>query len=281
MAEQAFLLVVVAGALVYARGLTRLWRVAGARRIVTPLQALAFAGAFGVMLVALEPPLDSAVTTSLPVHMVQHVLLLAVVPPLLAASAPFTVGLYALPTQWRHTVQPVWRGVLRSQEGHYWLAWTAFAFALANLTLAIWHLPGLYDAAVRNEGVHVAEHVSFVATATLFWWMVLGAGRRERRGLGVLGVFIATLPATALGLLMTLAATSWYSVYGQGAHAVRDQQIAGAVMWGFGGLALVVAAAALFASWLAAMDRADARALARVQSVTNSPSVARSIVDAS
>src|SRR4029077_3198802 len=64
MAEQTFLLVVVAGALVYARGLTQLWHVAGARRIVTPLQALAFAGAFGVLLVALEPPLDSVVTTS-------------------------------------------------------------------------------------------------------------------------------------------------------------------------------------------------------------------------
>ena len=270
MAEQTFLLVVVAGALVYARGLTQLWHVAGARRVVTPLQALAFAGAFGVLLVALEPPLDSAVTTNLPAHMVQHVLLLAVVPPLLAASAPFTVGMYALPTRWRRTVQPAWRAVLRSQENHYWLAWTAFAFALANLTLAVWHLPVLYDAAVRDEGVHVAEHVSFVATATLFWWMVLGAGRRERRGLGVLGVFIATLPATALGLLMTLAATSWYSAYGQGATAVRNQQIAGAVMWGFGGLALVIAAAALFAGWLAAMDRADARARARARSTPNS-----------
>jgi putative membrane protein len=267
MAERLFLLVVVGSALLYGRGLTRLWRVAGARRMVTPLQALAFAGAFGVLLVALEPPLDSAVTTSLPAHMVQHVLLLAVVPPLLAASAPFTVGLYALPTRWRYRVQPAWRGVLRSQEHRYWLAWTAFAFALANLTLAAWHLPALYDAAVRNEGVHVLEHVSFVATATLFWWMVLGAGRRERRGLGVIGVFIATLPATALGLLMTLAATSWYSAYGQGATAVRNQQVAGAVMWGFGGVALVVAAAALFAGWLAAMDRADARARARTQSI--------------
>jgi cytochrome c oxidase assembly factor CtaG len=74
---------------------------------------------------------------------------------------------------------------------------------------------------------------------------------------------------------MTLAATSWYSAYGQGATAVRNQQVAGAVMWGFGGLALVVAAAALFAGWLAAMDRADARARARAQSVN------RSIVEAS
>ena len=161
----------------------------------------------------------------------------------------------------------MWRGVLRSQENRYWLAWTAFAFALANLTLATWHLPVLYDAAVRNDGVHVLEHISFVATATLFWWMVLGAGRRERRGLGVLGVFLATLPATALGVLMTLAATSWYAPYGRDSTAVRNQQVAGAIMWGFGGVALVVAAAALFAGWLAAMDRADARARARARTI--------------
>jgi putative membrane protein len=208
VAEQLFLVVVVAAGLLYARGLTRLWHTAGARRIVTPVQALAFAAAFAVLLVALEPPLDPAVDTSLPAHMVQHVLLLAVVAPLLAAAAPLTVGMYALPAALRRRVQPTWRAVLQSQQHRHWLAWTAFAFMVANLTLAAWHVPALYDAAVRNSGIHVVEHISFVATATSFWWMVLGAGRRERRGLGVLGVFLATLPATALGLLMTLATSS-------------------------------------------------------------------------
>ena len=70
-------------------------------------------------------------------------------------------------------------------------------------------------------------------------------------------MFAATLPATALGILMTLARTPWYATYGGGAGALRDQQVAGALMWGFGGSALVVGAAALFASWLASMDRAD------------------------
>jgi cytochrome c oxidase assembly factor CtaG len=157
-------------------------------------------------------------------------------------------------------VQPAWRRVLRSQEGRYWLAWTAGSFALANVTLALWHVPAFYDAALRHPLVHVAEHATFLATATLFWWMALGAGRRERRGLGVLAVFIASLPATALGVLMTLASTSWYAPYGRGTRAVHDQQVAGAIMWGFGGVALVVAAAALFSAWLLAMDEADRRA---------------------
>jgi cytochrome c oxidase assembly factor CtaG len=81
----------------------------------------------------------------------------------------------------------------------------------------------------------------------------------------VLAVFVTTLPATALGLLMTIGTTSWYAPYGHGASAVRNQQIAGAVMWGIGGIATVAAAAALFAGWLAAMDRAEQHARPRAE----------------
>jgi putative membrane protein len=146
---------------------------------------------------------------------------------------------------------------------------------LASATLAVWHAPPLYDAAVRDGNVHAIEHISFVATATLFWWMALGGGRRSHRGVGVIAVFITTLPATALGVLMALATTAWYAPYGTGADAVRDQQIAGAVMWGFGGLATVVAAAGLFAGWLAAMDRAERRARQRTEQRTDARSAAR------
>jgi len=144
----------------------------------------------------------------------------------------------------------------------------ASSFLLATATLAAWHLPGPYDAAVRSDPLHALEHLSFVATATLFWWMALGAGRPARRGAGVLVVFVSSLPATALGVLMVLASTSWYAVYGTGGHAVREQQVAGAVMWGFGSLALVASGAALFAGWLAAMDRTDGVAAPRLRELT-------------
>jgi putative membrane protein len=263
MTEQLAAVALVGAMAWYARGIDRLWTAAGRGRIVGRAQVVAYAGAMAVLLLALEPPLDAAVDTNLTWHMVQHVLLLAVAPPLLAASAPVTAWMYALPSRTRMRVQPLWRRVLRSQEHEHWLTWTAGAFALANFTLGIWHLPSMYDASLDHPALHVLEHTSFVATATLFWWMVLGAGRRERRGLGVLGVFVASLPATALGVLMTMSSTSWYAGYGTSAAAVRNQQVAGAVMWGFGGLALVVGAAALFAGWLAAMDRDDERARAR------------------
>jgi putative membrane protein len=256
--EQLLPLVLVGASFAYAVGIRRIWQSGRDPSLVGPGQAVAFAGAIAVLLVALASPLDAKVDHDLPLHMVQHVLLLSVVPPLLAESAPITVMLSALPGAVRRRLQPASRRVARSQNTDAgWLAWTAGSFALATLTLAAWHIPAVYDAAVTNNSLHALEHITFVATATLFWWMVLHGGRRSRRGIGVIAIFIATLPATALGVLMTLAETSWYAPYGHGAGAVRDQQVAGAVMWGVGGVAVVISAAALFAAWLGALEQAD------------------------
>jgi putative membrane protein len=264
MAVDVGLLPVLGASFAYAVGIRRLWAAAGPHYLIHRVQALAFAGAITVLLVALASPLDAAADHALPWHMVQHVLLLAVVPPLLAVGAPVTVMLYALPTGMRRRAQLLSRCVQRSQARDIgWLVWTACSLVLATATLAAWHIPALYDAALTNNGVHALEHLSFVTTATLFWWMALGGGRRSRRGFGVVALFVASLPATALGLLMTLAGTSWYAPYGHGATALRNQQISGAVMWGFGGLAMVVGAATLFAGWLTAMDRAEQRARSR------------------
>jgi putative membrane protein len=258
MVEVLLPLVLAAAAFAYASGLRRLWANARTARLVGRTPAAAFAAALVVMLVALASPLEQTASSELPAHMVQHLLLLAVAAPLLAMSDPVVVMLWALPDGARRRVTPSVRRVIRSQtSGAGWLVWMVVAFALSTAALFAWHVPALYDAAVRHPVVHALEHVSFVATAALFWWMALGATRRSRRGLGVLAVFVATLPATALGILMTLSRTPWYATYGRGAQALHDQQVAGALMWGFGGAALVVGAAALFASWLASMERLE------------------------
>jgi cytochrome c oxidase assembly factor CtaG len=258
MVEALLPLGLLALAFAYAVGLRRLWSNARTARLIGTGPAAAFAGGLLVLLVALTSPLESATTGDLPMHMVQHLLLLAVAAPLLAASELVIVVLHALPDPARHRVAPVVRRVTRWQTSpRGWLAWMVVAFVLSTAALVLWHLPVAYDAAVRDPALHAAEHLSFIVTATFFWWMALGASRRSRRGLGVLAVFAATLPATALGISMTLAKVPWYAPYGHGAAALRDQQVAGALMWGFGGSALVVGAAALFASWLASMDRVD------------------------
>jgi putative membrane protein len=226
-------------------------------------QVLALAGGMCAVLIALATPLDAAADRDMRAHMVQHVLLLSVAAPLLALAAPFLLAVDALPSRARPAPRRILARLARSQSRH-WFVWTAGSLALAAFTLGAWHTPVLYDAALRHGALHALEHATFVATAALFWWMALRAGRRDRRGFGVLAVFLSSLPATALGLLMTVSATAWYAPYGHDATALAQQQVAGAVMWGIGGIALVVCGAGLFASWLARLDRADREANARV-----------------
>jgi putative membrane protein len=113
-----------------------------------------------------------------------------------------------------------------------------------------WHAPALYDAAVDHEALHILQHLSYLATATAFAWVV-GVGSTHRHGGAVPVLFAAALPGTALGAALTLAGTPWYAAYG----SMADQQLAGVVMWAFAGLAYVLAAACLFGLWLAGLER--------------------------
>lgn len=249
---------IVATAYAYAVGIRRLWGAAVTARLVGTAQAVAFAVAVVVLLVALSSPFDELADSNLPWHMVQHLLLMTVAAPLIAASDLVVVMTRALPLGARRRVSAVSRRVIRSQtSARGWVVWTVGAFAFWVLALGLWHLPSLYDSAVRSRPLHALEHASFIITSVLFWWMALGASRRSRRGLGVLVVFVASLPASALGILMTLAHTPWYTAYGRGSAALARQQVAGSIMWGFGGSALVLGAAALFASWLASLERSE------------------------
>ena len=191
--------------------------------------------------------------------MVQHLLLLAVAAPLLVVGEPVTVMTQALPDHMRRKVRPVVRRIDRSQTStRGWLAWTVVAFvAQHRRARRCGTSPALYDAAVAHTAVHALEHVTFVVTAALFWWMALGAGRRSRRGLGVLAVFVATLPATALGILddarprrpgtrrTAAVADRAAGPAGRGRRHVGLRRVCHCV----------VGAAALFVSWLTNMDR--------------------------
>jgi putative membrane protein len=181
--------------------------------------------------------------------MVQHVLLLVVAAPLLALGAPLPTLLWALPAPWRDRAMPVWRRLLRS-HGTRWLAWAGGALLAESVVMAAWHAPVLYRAALRHEALHGLEHASYLLTAVAFSWAV-GVGSARRHGSAVAVVFVAALPGTALGAALTLASRPWYPEY----PSMADQQLAGVVMWGFAGLAYVLAAACLFGVWLRGLER--------------------------
>ncbi len=249
-------LILAAGAL-YGAGVVRAWDAAGPGRLVHPAKVACFAAGTAALIVALASPLDGLADTSLTAHMVQHVLLITVAAPLIAVGTPLVVFGHTLEATPSDVPSLLRRQYRPRRATTHWAAWIVLALGVHVGAVAAWHLPGAYDAALNNQAIHALEHASFFFTALVLWWAALGAGRRSRRGGGVLVLFVATLPANALGLLMTIAATTWYPSYSHGSAtaALQDQQLAGVVMWGFGGVATLVGAFALFVSWLQSLER--------------------------
>ena len=238
---------------VYARGVRRAWAAAGPGRVVRAGEAASFAAGVVAVAVALGP-LDARAEASLTAHMAQHVVLLVVAAPLLALGAPLQALLWALSDDRRRRLRPVSRRLERSRA-HHGLRWVAVAVALQSGAMWLWHVPGLYDAALGAPALHAVEHLSYLATAVLFWWSLAGAGHRAHMGAGLLALFVAALPGTALGAAMALAHQPWYPVYARGGGALADQQMAGVVMWAVAGAVYVVGAAGLVVAWLAAVER--------------------------
>ena len=242
----------------YARGSSRLSARTGRRH---PWQTVSFAAGLATLVLVLATPLDHMAEERLWAHMLQHVGLVVVAAPLLVLANPLPALMWAFGPQVRGAVGPWWRRLSRSHAHPTgWVAWAVATLALHTATLWAWHAPGPYQAALRSQWLHSFEHGSFLATGLLFWWAVLGARRRSLYGPGVLATFAAALQGSALGAFMTLASRPWYAVYSGragGLSALEDQQVAGVIMWGPGGVAYLLAAVLLFAAWLGGSDRPE------------------------
>jgi putative membrane protein len=207
---------------------------------------------------ALCPPVHRLAEELLSAHMIQHLALVLVAAPLLAAGRPATTILGALPRSARRRVArivvgiPVRRQVM-SAVRHPGLVWGAHVGALWA-----WHMPWLYDRAVDRAGLHAVEHASFLASAVAFWGVLVRPHDRRRLGVGggLVYLFAAGIQSTVLGALMALADAPWY-----GAHASRldrvgalsaleDQHVAGLIMWIPAGCVYLAAILALVASWV-------------------------------
>jgi len=244
-------------AALYAVGAARLWRQAGLFRGIGARQAAAFGGGWLTLVLALVSPLDAAGADLFSAHMVQHELLMVVAAPLLVLGRPLAAWAWAFPKSQRHSLG-------RWLRVPWWAAsWALITDALAAwilhaLALWLWHVPLLFEAALHNEGWHALQHASFLGTALLFWWAVLGHDPRSRRNSGVAMAFLFTtmMHTGALGALLTLAPTAWYGSYLAtsrllGIDPVQDQQLGGLVMWIPGGFAYVAAGLAMVARLLA------------------------------
>ena len=197
-----------------------------------------YAGLFALA-VALLSPLDHLSDELFMAHMTQHMLLMMVGVPLVLLGAPIIPVLRGIPRPIRRRIViptfqslPV-RFVLRTLSRPL-VAWPAFVFSMFA-----WHLPSLYEAALANEGLHLAEHAVFAIGAYLFWWNVIDP-HPLRPNLPYLVripyIFITVVPAFVLGAFLTFAGEPWYETYIvsaplYGFSGIEDQQLGGVIMW--------------------------------------------------
>jgi putative membrane protein len=216
-----------------------------------------------IFALALISPLDALSDEYLfSAHMIQHMLIALVAPPLWLIGTP----------EWM--LAPLVRkpGVARVAR---WLTYPIVAFGLFNADLWLWHLPTLYDATLENEYIHIFEHLTFTATAVLFWWVVLGPVRSIPRlspGVGVLYLFVACQPMVALGALLTFAAQPLYQPYVEapriwGSTPLGDQQLGGLIMWLPSNIPYVLVMSVLFFRWVNERDRAERAAAGEFDSL--------------
>jgi putative membrane protein len=245
-------------ALSYGRGvlvLRRNRRGPGLRKI-----ACFYAGLL-VVIASLVSPLDALGASLFSAHMVQHLMLILVGAPLLVLGAPVVPMMLSLPRSARAVTRSIER-VRAVDAASRAVMKPVVVLALHSIALWAWHLPSLYQAALGDDGLHGIEHVSFVATAMLFWALVIGYRRRRRLGYGpaIMLTFVTALQSAALGVVLTFASTVLYRVHtgrtgAWGLSALEDQQLAGAIMWIPAGIVYLGVMCALFVAWMRSMER--------------------------
>ena len=277
MSSPPVLLALAASSIGYARGVRALRVHAGpGRHGIRPWRVGCFTAGIAAIAVALLSPLDAMAASLFSAHMVQHLLLMIVAPPLLVLGLPGFVFLWVLPRTARRGVGKWWeRAPTAAPLRALWGAATAPVAAVVLHAAAVWawHAPRLYEYALSSAPSHAVEHASFLVTGVLVSWAALrprgasGARRAAGFATGILIVFATATQSGALGALLTFAGRPWYPAHGNGPAlwgitALEDQQLAGLIMWVPGGLLYTAAAALLFGAWLSAAGQSAGRSRA-------------------
>jgi cytochrome c oxidase assembly factor CtaG len=224
-------------ALVYTRGWLRLRIVFP--RLISAWQLGAFLAGIISVWIAIGSPVDAFDEVSLSVHMVQHLLLMTIAPALIWLGAPALPLLKGLP-HWlaRRVVSPFLQWRVVKWFGRF-LANPAICWLAAALALIGWHVPAVFELALRWKWLHELEHACFFGAGLLFWWPVVQpwpSTPRWPRWSIPLYLFFATLPCDALSGFLVFCDRVVYASYLSaprlfGISALQDQECAAALMW--------------------------------------------------
>jgi cytochrome c oxidase assembly factor CtaG len=235
--------------LLYIIGWWRLRR-KGRGQLATGWRLASYLGGIFALVLALLSPIDTFQSLLFFMHMVQHLLLSMIAPPLLWLASPLPISLWGLPKALRLSMalllgrQAIFRRALRAATPPFivWMLYVA--------TLWGWHDPAAYNAALRIEWLHDVEHLSFFGTSMLFWWHVTNAAPRIHghfpRFSRVLYVLLAFFQNFGPSIVITMAPEPIYTHYTEvprlwGISALEDQRIGGLIMWIPGGMMYAVA----------------------------------------
>jgi putative membrane protein len=215
----------------------------------TRKQITAFALAQLTLIIALISPMDLISDTYLfSVHMVQHLLLATIWPPLMIVAIPAWLARRIL-------TLPVMGAIVS------FFVFPFVATLLFNLCIYFWHIPPMYDLTLSSEPVHIVEHLTFMAFGLCVWWPVLAPNLEARLSYPAqtLYLFLNAMFMMVLGIVFTFAPDPFYSAYTKvprlwGISAATDQQIGGLIMWYPGNLPYAALLVVRFYQWFDGAD---------------------------
>jgi putative membrane protein len=220
-----------------------LWR--GTRGHVSVAQRAAFFAGLIILFLTLNGPLhDLSDTYLFSAHMVQHLVLTLIVPPLLIVGTP---GWMLRPLIARPAVRAFAVRALKP----------AACFTIFNLVLAAWHLPPLYNLALAHHNVHIAQHLLFISASVVMWWPLMSPldelPRLSYPG-QMLYCFLMTIPMSVVAIYITMADRVLYPLYAiaprvWGVTPLEDQRYGGLIMWIPGGLFFYAVMTVVFVKW--------------------------------
>lgn len=249
------LLVALAGALAIYTWRWRAVRRESGRMAVSGWRLAAWVGGLAAVFAAVISPLDRLGEQLMVVHMAQHLLLLDLAPILLLAGLT------------RVLLRPATRRLLAVERAVGPLAHPVLAALAYSATMALWHVPALYDAALRETAVHVLEHSTLIGAGLLYWWHLMAPirGRHPMTGLQPLAYMFSTkLVVGIVGIVLTFTGSVLYA-YADRARvwelsALDDQNMGGALMALEQSIVMGIALVAIFVRALGESDRSDQRA---------------------
>jgi cytochrome c oxidase assembly factor CtaG len=236
---------------IYLRGWRQLHRRLPRRFAVWRL--IAFQAGLLTLFLALASPLHPLAELLLQFHMIQHLLLMMIIPPLLLLGAPILPLLRGLPRPvLQHGIGRLFASTALQRLGRFLTHPLVglLAFTVSNIA---WHVPGPYELALRSEFWHHVQHVCFLGTGLLFWWPVVQpwpSRLRWPQWAMIPYLLFADIQNTALSAFLIFSERVLYPTYAAvprlwGITALDDQAAAGAIMWVPGSVIFLIPVAVL------------------------------------